>query len=300
LAASIQKATGWTDAEENFDGEGLWRSDKLGQIQAGWIKAEYANLVPLALANGSFEANPRRIWSTVYSYNRPEITLEQVEQILAELERVKLLFRWNDGPTGKEWGYFIGIEKPGRLPAPSRLRQGHEILGPQPPKELLQKFLLGSAANEQPVATQAAPNGSTGFGFCLGLGSGKGDGSPMASQDEKQNKLRERTEEFNSTEIARVLCSENGWSGEKMLWAFRDAVEFKAKQMPEASLEQVGNWLVRAYVNRRAVKGDFAGGPQKFFEQALYREYSTEARNPSTDVLVDNPATRALAQMEGD
>jgi hypothetical protein len=45
---------------------------------------------------------------------------------------------------------------------------------------------------------------------------------------------------------------------------------------------------------------DFAGGPQKFFEQALYREYSTEPRNPSTDVLVDNPATRALAQMEGD
>lgn len=86
-----------------------------------------------------------------------------------------------------------------------------------------------------------------------------------------------------------------------MIWAFRDAIEFKAKQMPEASLEQVGNWLVQAYVNRRAAKGDFAGGPQKFFEQALYREYSTsEPRNPATNVLLDNPATRALAQMESD
>jgi hypothetical protein len=85
-----------------------------------------------------------------------------------------------------------------------------------------------------------------------------------------------------------------------MIWAFRDSIEFKAKQMPEASLEQVGDWLVQAYVNRRAAKGDFVGGPQKFFEQALYREYSTEPRNPATSVLLDNPATRALAQMEGD
>jgi hypothetical protein len=105
---------------------------------------------------------------------------------------------------------------------------------------------------------------------------------------------------FNSTEVARALCSENGWSGEKLIWAFREAIEFKAKQMPEASLEEVGTWLVRAYVNRRAAKGDFAGAPQKFFEQALYREYSTDACNPVTNVLLDNPATRALAQMEAD
>jgi uncharacterized protein YdaU (DUF1376 family) len=105
---------------------------------------------------------------------------------------------------------------------------------------------------------------------------------------------------FNSIEIARTLCTENGWSGEKMIWAFRDAVEFQAKRMPEASLEQVGEWLVRAYMNRRAAKGDFAGGPQKFFEQALYREYSGESRKLAANVLVDNPATRALAQMEGD
>ena len=89
-----------------IDGEGLWRSDKLAQIEPAWIRAEFANLIPLALANGSLECNPRLIWSRVYTYNRPEITLEQVEKhILAELERVKLLFRWmmqlvSSGATG--------------------------------------------------------------------------------------------------------------------------------------------------------------------------------------------------------
>jgi hypothetical protein len=122
----------------------------------------------------------------------------------------------------------------------------------------------------------------------------------MASQEKDRTILPEENVGFNSTEIARALCVENGWSGDKMIWAFRDAVEFQAKRMPEASLEQVGEWLVRAYVNRHAAKGDFAGGPQKFFEQALYRKYSAEARNPATNVLTDNPATRALAQMEGD
>jgi hypothetical protein len=282
-----------------IDGEGLWRSDKLARIQAPWIKAEYANLLPLAHANGSFEANPRRIWSTVYSYNRPEITVEQVEQILVEFERVKLLFRWIDGPTGKQWAYFIGIEKPGRLPPPSRLRQRHEVLGAEPPKDLLGKFFAESEPNGSPLASQSVPNGRLGFG--LGLGTGSGSGLPMASQEDKQPKsLAEQNERFSSTEIARALCSENGWSGEKMIWAFSDAVEFQAKQMPEASLERVGEWLVGAYVNRCAAKGDFAGGPQKFFEQALYRDYSVGASSPKKNVLMDNPATRALAQMEGD
>jgi hypothetical protein len=282
-----------------IDGEGLWRSDKLTQVQPPSFRPEYANLLPLALANGVFEANARRIWSTVYSYNRPEITLEHVEQILAEFERVKLLFRWTDPRSVKDWGYWIGIDKPGRLPAPSRLRQGHEILGPEPPAELLRSFLSGS--DDQPLASQPVANGSIGFGSCLGSCSGSGDGSPMASQENNQDQfLHERTERFNSTEVARSLCSENGWSGEKMIWAFKDAVEFQANQMPDASLEQVGEWLVRAYVNRRAAKGDFAGGPQKFFEQALYRDYSAGASGPKTDVLTDNPATRALAQMEGD
>ena len=98
-----------------LDGEGLWRSDKLAQVKPPSRRAEYANLVPLALANGTFEAGSRRIWSTVYSCNRPDVSAKDVEEILAEFERVKLLFRWTDAATGKMWGYWIGIDKPGRL-----------------------------------------------------------------------------------------------------------------------------------------------------------------------------------------
>lgn len=99
-------------AKRVVDGGGLWRSDKLALVEPEWIRPEYANLIPLALANGSFEASARRVWADVYSYNRPGITLEMVEQILAELERVKLLFRWTD-EAGKQWGYWVGIEKRG-------------------------------------------------------------------------------------------------------------------------------------------------------------------------------------------
>src|SRR4051812_37229114 len=100
------------------DGDALWRSDKLGCVEPAWMRAELANLIPLALANGSFECNPRLVWSRVYVCNRPEITLEQVEQLLSELERAGILIRWNQG--NKTWGYWVGIDKPGRLPATSR------------------------------------------------------------------------------------------------------------------------------------------------------------------------------------
>ena len=122
-----------------LDGEGVWRSDKLARVEPSWMRAEYANLIPLALANGVFEANPRRIWSQAYSYNRTDITLSDVEKILNEFERVKLLFRWSD-EAGKVWGYWIGIEKPGRLPGQSRWGK-NEAIGPSPPEEELRKFV---------------------------------------------------------------------------------------------------------------------------------------------------------------
>jgi hypothetical protein len=158
------------------DGEGLWRSDKLARLQPAWIRAEFANLVPLARANGSFECNPRLIWSLVYAYNRPEITVEQVEQILAELGRVKLLFRWTD-VTGKQWGYWVGIEKAGRLPPASRRDQKHEILGAEPPAEALQSF-LSAESDGQPTASHSVVDGCLG----LGLGSGSGFGINITSE----------------------------------------------------------------------------------------------------------------------
>ncbi len=35
-----------------FDGEGLWRFDKLSHVKPTWMRAELANLLPLSLANG--------------------------------------------------------------------------------------------------------------------------------------------------------------------------------------------------------------------------------------------------------
>lgn len=99
------------------DGDALWRSDKLAQVQPPQYRAEYANMIPLALADGWFECNPRRVWADVYSYNRPDITLEMVEDILKEFERVNLLSRKSD-EKGKVWGYWVGIEK--RLPCESQ------------------------------------------------------------------------------------------------------------------------------------------------------------------------------------
>ena len=104
---------------------------------------------------------------------------------------------------------------------------------------------------------------------------------------------------FNSTEVAKVLCSANGWSGERIIWALKDAIEFQSKQRPEDTLEQVGQWLVQAYRDHRSSKGKFAVGPQKFFGEGLYQSFEPSPIQ-KTDLLTDNPATRALAQMEGD
>jgi hypothetical protein len=146
-----------------IDGEGLWRSDKIASVQPIAARAEYANILPLALANGSFECSAQRVWSLVYSFNRPDISLKAVETFLQAFERARLLFRWTE-PDGKQWGYFVGIEKPGRLPGPSR-KGKNEKVGAIPPEEGLRKFL------------ESKNFPGFGFGSCSGTCSGK-DGEP--------------------------------------------------------------------------------------------------------------------------
>ena len=118
------------------DGKSLWRFDQLSHVRPTWMRAELANLLPLSLANGVFEVDPRRIWQLVYSHNRSEITLKEVESILAEYERVGVLFRWVDRQTSKLWGYWVG------LPNQSRLARKHEAIGPNPPAQDLKTFIL--------------------------------------------------------------------------------------------------------------------------------------------------------------
>jgi hypothetical protein len=173
-----------------IDGEALWRSDKLKLVEPPIYRAEYANLIPLALANGSFEADPHRIYANVYAFNRPDITFEAVEAILAEFEHRKMLFLWRDRSTGKQWGYWVGIGKPGRLPPASR-RGEHEVLGADPPEAELRAFLSG-VANGQPTASQSVANGCLGLG--LGSGSGLGKTLVHSANEPGEGSLVEETE----------------------------------------------------------------------------------------------------------
>lgn len=120
-----------------IDGEGLWLSNKLRQVPEQY-RAEYANLIPLALANGTFECDPRKVWARVYIYNRPSVTLQVVEELLDSFERAKMLFRWQ-AEDGAIWGYWVGIDKPGRLPSGTDQKNGAK--GAAVPRELLQSFM---------------------------------------------------------------------------------------------------------------------------------------------------------------
>jgi hypothetical protein len=207
-----------------IDGEALWRSDKLAQVEPPKFRAEYANLVPLALANGTFEATPRRVWSSVYSFNRPDVpTAELVEQLLDELERVKLLFRWTDPSTGKVWGFWVGIDKPGRLPGRSR-RGRNEAVGLDPPPDELRKFLDSTGIHE-------AINGN---GKLLGFGFGSGSGINPTSE-QKSRSDPERTSSKKTTEPSREAHRLAALFKQEIL---RNKPDFNFRQ------EQERNWAV--------------------------------------------------------
>jgi hypothetical protein len=172
-----------------IDGEALWTSDKLSEVQPLEYRAEFANLLPLSLANGVFECAPAKIFRAVYAYNRPDRTVQDVTKILDEFERVKMFFRWQE-PDGKWWGHFVGVDKPGRLPADSR--KDREKLGPEPPPNKLREFLNavtagypeGSRSVQEGYPGKGTGSGSgLGSGSCFGSGSGYGQGKGSAENE---------------------------------------------------------------------------------------------------------------------
>lgn len=131
-----------------LDGERLWRSDKLRLVKPEEFRAEYANMLALALANGTFECSPDLVWREVYAFNRPSVTSEIVARMLDEFERVKLLFRWK--VDGKMWGYWVGIEEKGLLPTKKQIKQSRYRVGKPVPKDLLNSFIsneVGTTCN---------------------------------------------------------------------------------------------------------------------------------------------------------
>jgi hypothetical protein len=155
-----------------LDGDAMWTSRKLKLVEPEWARGEFANLLPLALANGVFELDVDQIHARAYAYLRPTISREDVTTALTAFERVGLLFRFQD-ESGKAWGYWIGIDKPGRLPSLKRQKGRHERTGPEPPRDLLEQYLREVnqwSANGRPLASLGF---GSGFGFGLGSGSGK-------------------------------------------------------------------------------------------------------------------------------
>jgi len=134
-----------------LDGDRLWRSDKLKQVKPESFRAEYANMLPLALANGTFECSPEKIWFEVYAFNRESFKPSKIAKILDEFERAKLLFRWVAG-DGKVWGYWTGIEK--TLPTDEQIKQSRYKTGQPVPKQQLTDFISSATCNnvEQQVA----------------------------------------------------------------------------------------------------------------------------------------------------
>src|ERR1700688_1242438 len=100
-----------------IDGDALWTSIKMRKVPLKF-RAEYANLIPLAEADGTFMADTRSVWSRVYSCNREDITVEMVEEILNAFENAGMLTRKTD-ESGRVWGHLNGIEN--RLP-PENIR----------------------------------------------------------------------------------------------------------------------------------------------------------------------------------
>lgn len=126
------------------------------------------------MANGVFECNPSRIWSDVYSYNRPDITIEKVAILLEAYVKHGLLFQWMH--DGKIWGFWTGIDKPGRLPSEAR-RGTHELTGPNPPLNLLKEYTDTNGIPKESNGSQTDTKGRLGLGLGLGLGSGLGTGT---------------------------------------------------------------------------------------------------------------------------
>jgi hypothetical protein len=191
------------------DGESLWTSDKLSQVEPESFRAEYANLLPLATGNGTFECEPKKVWRQVYSYNRPSVTLDHVVAILDAFERAKLLFRWQ-AANGKWWGFWVGIDKPGRLPPASRTN--HEKRGPTVPFDKLTNFLttessklsgneingFPTVASGYPLASDWLTSGCQGNGTGKGRGIGSGGGSADAESPSVTEATASSPDSFSS------------------------------------------------------------------------------------------------------
>jgi hypothetical protein len=83
---------------------------------------------------------------------------------------------------------------------------------------------------------------------------------------------RDEAGKLSATDVAIALCQQNGWTSKDVALALQDAIVHQAKMMPDAELEQVGEWLVAAWYEHKEQNGQFAGSVKNFFAEAKYAE----------------------------
>ncbi len=271
-------------AKRIVDGRGIWRSDKLARVQPLWVRGEYANLIPLALANGSFECNPRQVWADVYSFNRPDITIHDVETvILPAFQQAGLLFTWAEG-DGKIWGYWIGIEKPGRLPGRSRWKK-HEVIGPAPPQEELRKFFESNGFRRE---TNGCIGSGSGSGSGVGKGSGNGSGSGMGEEPQPSA----------SSTLSPPACAFQGeWF--QITQEQHEGLCQKFPQLGEAAIgleyECMDGWQGRQTPQKRW-RNDYAGALNWLAREVKKQQQGGQKKNLAEERDEHNLATLGLTQ----
>jgi hypothetical protein len=230
-----------------IDGDALWRSRKLLLVPAEY-RGEYANLLPLADVNGSFECDAASVYSDVYSYNRTTITPVDVTVMLEAFEAAGMLVRWKQ--EGKIWGHFIGIQKPGRLPSGKHLTR-HRNLPPLPPS------LTTESAQDVPKESGSIPespgvSGTVPENPPLGLGLGKGMG-PGASNH------------VNSAEASSVVQRDAEFDGSA--WALATFKAYPTWGDPDATVAPAR--LADAYMRTIEAEAPSRGGLRKTAEWFL-------------------------------
>lgn len=139
-----------------FDGEAWWSSQKAKCGVREIFRPFYPFIFPLATANGTFECDPAIVHWKCFAFLMPSMKVSDVAEILEEFARAGLLFRWSSG--GKLWGYWVGIDKPGRLPGKSRHGK-YEKAGPDPPADELAAYEHG--IREIPAERKLLPEATT-------------------------------------------------------------------------------------------------------------------------------------------
>jgi hypothetical protein len=183
-------------------GDAISRSDKLLKIEPVAFRAEYSYLLTLALANGSFECEPRKIWTNLYAYNRPDFSPERVAEMLDVYERAKMLYRWSDA-EGKIWGHWVGQLKAGRLPGAGRIKQGEKVGAPIPVQEM-EAWLAVKQPVQSALGNRIQPVYEP-YTDCIygnGNGKGKGEGRGGAHAPAGIEQVRQETVPVQETSAA--------------------------------------------------------------------------------------------------